>query len=799
MIMLLLSAPLFLAQAPPQARAEKDVARLVQILDKGTPAERLQALRTLAEIGPDAQAAVPQLIQSLRDPDEILRRRAGSALVAIGPKQIALVEPLVKALDVDDDAVQANLGTVLVGVGPIATTRLIALLKSEDAVARRGAAIALEAFGVDALPAVKPLVKALQDKDTAVRLATARALVKIEPKEKASYPVLAEGLMTADPRGRQQIMTLLTESGQQALAAPVFRKMLHAKDAVLRNDAILGLRKLGKDAVPVLLEGLQSATVDVRRDAAAGLFDVVQTVRRDRARVADDQDPADADAKLKSVLDALKKAEPALAKMLGDDDIELRLTVAKTLYQAGGDLEQALPTMIAALEDKDAKVRRLALQALRGVPDQSERMHKVLLAAAKDAVIDVKLEALTVLWLNHGETEAAQTALVEALKDASIRQNAYAMINRLIGQGNDLTQVLLPLVKHPDEALRARGVALLRKPAQEDETVRTAVVGALKDKSASVRLQAVQSLTAATEFPVEIVAPLVKMLEDDDREIRMTTATSLRRFTAHGPLVVPALVLSLRDQGDFVRAAAADSLAYFKEDGAAGIAGLVKALREEEDDYVKERMVRTLALFGPDAKEAAPVLLDIVRKDPSFNFALAALGRIGADAKEAGPVLVEALRKDGGNKNVQEALAGVGADVAPMVVKLLQDAKAETRLGAVAVLGKLGAATNAGDALLARLKDADAAVRVAAALAHFQVTGQSKAALAALTEACRKGERRIRLQALKNLKEFGAGAKDAVPMIVAQLGDPDPMIRAQAEDSLRMIDPEALERAKAAM
>jgi hypothetical protein len=31
------------------------------------------------------------------------------------------------------------------------------------------------------------------------------------------------------------------------------------------------------------------------------------------------------------------------------------------------------------------------------------------------------------------------------------------------------------------------------------------------------------------------------------------------------------------------------------------------------------------------------------------------------------------------------------------------------------------------------------------------------------------------------------------------LGDPDPMIRAQAEDSLQTIDAEALERAKAAM
>jgi HEAT repeat protein len=162
-------------------------------------------------------------------------------------------------------------------------------------------------------------------------------------------------------------------------------------------------------------------------------------------------------------------------------------------------------------------------------------------------------------------------------------------------------------------------------------------------------------------------------------------------------------------------------------------------------------------------------------------------------------VLVEALRKDGGNKNVQEAVAGIGADIAPQVIPLLKDDKVATRLGAAAVLGKIGAASNAGEALEARLKDDDAGVRVAAALAHFQVSGQAKAALATLTEAAKKGERRVRLQALKNLKDMGPDAREAVPALVMHLGDPDPMIRAQAEDSLQTIDAEALERAKAAM
>jgi HEAT repeat protein len=192
-------------------------------------------------------------------------------------------------------------------------------------------------------------------------------------------------------------------------------------------------------------------------------------------------------------------------------------------------------------------------------------------------------------------------------------------------------------------------------------------------------------------------------------------------------------------------------------------------------------------------------LLDLIRKDPSFNLALLALGRIGPDAKTAAPVLVEALRKDGGNKNLQEAIGGIGADAAPLVIKLLTDEKAATRQGAVAVLGKIGGASNAGDALEARLKDDDQAVRVAAAFAHFQVTGQPKQALSLLTEFSRKGERKLRLQALRNLKEMGQEAAPVVPMLITLLSDPDAMVRAQVEDTLQMIDPEALARAKAAM
>ena len=80
-MLLLLALPLALAQNQAEPRAEKDVAKLAQTVEKGTPAERLQALRQLADLGPEAQAAVPALIKTLRDPDETLRLDAAPCRV----------------------------------------------------------------------------------------------------------------------------------------------------------------------------------------------------------------------------------------------------------------------------------------------------------------------------------------------------------------------------------------------------------------------------------------------------------------------------------------------------------------------------------------------------------------------------------------------------------------------------------------------------------------------------------------------------------------------------------------------
>jgi HEAT repeat protein len=103
----------------------------------------------LAEIGPEAAAAVPALVATLKKPDEVefVRRQVASALGRIGSK---------------------------------AVPELIEVLANDNERVRLGAILALNQIGAGAKSAVPPLVALLSDPAEFVRTAAAAALRAID-------------------------------------------------------------------------------------------------------------------------------------------------------------------------------------------------------------------------------------------------------------------------------------------------------------------------------------------------------------------------------------------------------------------------------------------------------------------------------------------------------------------------------------------------------------------------------------------------------------------------------------------
>jgi len=106
----------------------------------------------------------------------------------------------------------------LVGKGAEEIPKLVALLGDRDSAVRYWAATGLLALGPQARDAEAPLAKALTDAAPNVRLAAAEALCRLGSAEDA-LPVLVEGLQSRDERVRLQAASTLAALGEKARPA----------------------------------------------------------------------------------------------------------------------------------------------------------------------------------------------------------------------------------------------------------------------------------------------------------------------------------------------------------------------------------------------------------------------------------------------------------------------------------------------------------------------------------------------------------------------------------------------------
>jgi HEAT repeat protein len=158
-------------------------------------------IRGLAQIGPEAKAAVPLLVGILKDPKEHrdLRSEAAKALGEIGAGDKRVTEALVKA--VKEPGVNSAACRGLTLLGPPAIPVLLGLFQNKDnwdgdrggvlSVSARSS-LAADALGDMGKQAVPALLEALKDTDKVKRLSVIQALGRIGPPAKNAVPALLE-------------------------------------------------------------------------------------------------------------------------------------------------------------------------------------------------------------------------------------------------------------------------------------------------------------------------------------------------------------------------------------------------------------------------------------------------------------------------------------------------------------------------------------------------------------------------------------------------------------------------------
>ena len=166
-----------------------DVLAISKKLEDPDPSVRLQAIRAIAEFGPEARPFIRPLVKVWDDSNATLRSAATKALEQIGPppaEEASLLFDLVSSPVVEKKRYAAEvLATPNLVKRDQALPALLTLAKDGDAETRRKAVLGLGSVGtVNRKEAGATLAQCLGDQDASVRASAAAALGKLRRRSK---------------------------------------------------------------------------------------------------------------------------------------------------------------------------------------------------------------------------------------------------------------------------------------------------------------------------------------------------------------------------------------------------------------------------------------------------------------------------------------------------------------------------------------------------------------------------------------------------------------------------------------
>jgi HEAT repeat protein len=340
-------ALLVLADIGPAAKGA--VPEIKKALSDSKVEVAMQAALTLAAIGPDAKDASPELIAALDNPSNAVRFGAAYALGKIDAKDAA---PALEKMMAEGKSqfLRAVCAWALVELNPhdaaLADRALKLLgeaLKSDDARVRRGAVKGLSELKVSPDRVAPLLIPALGDKDPQIVEIASLALAKAGPKFAAD---IAAGL--SDEKSREGAVRTLGRLGAGAKdAAPAIAAALKDAPPAFKRELLFALAMIGPDSATTVAQ------------ATAAMKDASPDVQRAAIYALGKMGPA------------AKDAIPALRENLKSDDHFLRMVSIWALLQIEGKnpglVALAVPVLIDALKS-DHELRRLeAARALGGL------------------------------------------------------------------------------------------------------------------------------------------------------------------------------------------------------------------------------------------------------------------------------------------------------------------------------------------------------------------------------------------------------------------------------------------------
>jgi HEAT repeat protein len=353
-----------------------------------------------------------------------------------------------------------------------------------------------------------------------------------------------------------------------------------------------------------------------------------------------------------------------LAKLVKDEEPEVRMQALIALGQIGPPAKSAVPEMIDALADSEPAVRYGAAFALGKLRAQEAADALGNLTKSDDATL--KLIALWAVARIHPDDPVAIRNAMEAIaaairsEDPQLSRTAARALAEIDGSSASLT----PAIKAALDEM--------------DPTVIEHIMEALSD----VGGEAVPVLTAAL----------------DDEKARGAAVRALGRIGPPAKAAASGLTAILADKDDQLVSDAALALAAIGPDAAKAVPAL-SGLLAKPDAGCRYAAALALGRIGAASKSAVPALQKQIGKEPMISIASVwAIKRIDPANRSLAPAAVPVLNKLVTAKDEILRVQAAGAlgdlgpearDAVPALKKLLDDPNEEVRRTAADSLAKI--------------------------------------------------------------------------------------------------------------
>ena len=546
---------------------------------------RAEVVMALGRIGPDAAAAIPELIPLLGDPSERIRREATQALGRIGT---AAITPLIAASAHKEVAIRAR---------------------------------AVESLGYIPSPSGEvhsAVIKCAQDAVPEVRAAALKSLARFDLPEATVLPIVRENVRHEEESVRLAAVNWLL--GRRALLrnlAPDLESLLTAKPAGVARHAAFLLGKIGPEAAPRLLAGL----------------------RREDSRI---------DQIAEALAQMGRPVVGLLSRAITAPEARVRRGSALALGQIRPLPPGIARKLAAGLRDPDRAVRAAFLTAIGYLGTRAGDSAPAVRELLKDESAEIRVQAIAVLSQSAPRDARLLADLTPMLDDADARVQRQSIdtIRTLGPLGRQSLPVVIGKLNSPSPEVRLAAVELIGSHGQDAIAAIPALTALLDDPTPKTRMIAAQTLGKMGKAAQPAFARLTPLLGAEQAEVREAATTTLASLELDVEAIRPHLARALRDENSQVRRAASRAIQRYGPDGALFIPDIILLAEKKENLRSAERLLRRFETRGPDVRSLPELVKQLGHKQDSVRLlAIKFLGLAGRNAREALPAL-ERMRSD---------------------------------------------------------------------------------------------------------------------------------------------------------